>query len=173
MMAGTKRVLLAAQAAVWTFLNQVVGEPIDEPVEVTVQQPGGDLEVQLVLRRNKEGGLVFPGPCVPLEELSRFLCWFPGGGLSAVERDVVQLFRNNGNSRRQRRELRDELQKYSEPTINNTTARLSRREVGILEEDRSAHPPGFHLAPGFCRYLEWCDELRSRLRLPPFLVATA
>jgi hypothetical protein len=172
-MAGAKRVLLAAQAAVWTFLNQVVGELIDEPVEVTVQQPGGDLEVQLVLRRNKEGGLVFPGPCVPLEELSRFLCWFPGGGLSAVERDVVRLFRNNGNRRLQRREIRDELKKYSESTINNSTARLSRAEVGILDDDKAAHPPGFQLTPSFLRYLTWCDSVRERLQLPPFLLAMA
>jgi hypothetical protein len=153
-MAGAKRVLLAAQAAVWTFLNQVVGEPIDEPVEVTVQQPGGDLEVQLVLRRNKEGGLVFPGPAVSLEELSR-------------------LFRNNGNRRLQRREIRDELKKYSESTINNSTARLSRAEVGILDDDKAAHPPGFQLTPSFLRYLTWCDSVRERLQLPPFLLATA
>jgi hypothetical protein len=175
-MAGTvDRIQVAAQVAVWTFLNQITAEPNLRPLELTIPQPGGEWEVQFSLRRAGTGSLVFPGSGngVPLEELSRFAGWFPGGGLADVERDVVRLFRTNGNSRRKRQQIRDELQSYSESAINNTTARLARPEVGILDEDKLADPPGFHLTPGFCRYLTWCDSIRSQLHLPPFLLATA
>jgi hypothetical protein len=175
-MAGiVDRVQVAAQAAVWTFLSQVGSEANLKPLEVTLPQPGGEWEVHLSLRRAGTGSLVFPGSGtgIPLEELANFMGWLPGGGLSDLERDVVRLFQMNGSSPRKRAQIRDELQRYSESAINNTTARLARPEVGVLDEDKLAHPPGFHLTPGFCRYLAWCDSIRSHLHLPLFLSATA
>jgi hypothetical protein len=176
MMAGViDRVQIAAQAAVWTFLSQVGTEANLKPLDVTLPQPGGEWEVQLSLRRVGTGSLVFPGSGngVPLQDLAHFMGWLPGGGLSDIERDVVRLFQANGNSRRKRQQIRDELRKYSESAINNTTARLARPEVGILDDDQAADPPGFHLTASFCRYLNWCDSIRSQLHLPLFLSATA
>lgn len=150
------------KARAWDALAMVEGD-LAGPVEEAVTSEDGRYEAVLVIRP-KAPAIPPPSTVISLAPLQRFL---PGAFLSDLERVILAVLLAC-SCRRTFAELRSDIQArlpqaISESVFKITLARMTDPEVGILDNERRARPPGYQVTGAYRAFLDWAAQAQ-RLR---------